>query len=417
MTETTITAPAARRVADPLRLATELFAAAEQPALLYERAGTWTLASGAVREVVLTARGLTVRAADGTRRTEPVGDQPLQQVAAAVAGLTAYGWIGFDLSFLLHGLPVPQTDEPLLHLFVPEREVMISEGADPGDGIAARSMPAPVAVDTVEPGGEYRRAVAGAVADIRARRLQKVILSRVVEIGHDVDLPATYETGRRANTPARSFLLDVGGLRSAGFSPETVVEVGADGRVSTQPLAGTRAFFGDAAVDAGLRADLLDDSKEIFEHAISVRLACDELRQVCAAGTVRVDDFMDVAERGSVQHLASRVSGRLADGNNGWHALAALFPAITASGVPKAAACATIRRYERQPRGLYSGAVLTVGADGSIDAALVLRSIFQQAGRTWLRAGAGIVDQSTPDREFEETCEKLRSISRFVVPA
>jgi salicylate synthase len=146
-------------------------------------------------------------------------------------------------------------------------------------------------------------------------------------------------------------------------------------------------------------------------------VAQDELRAVCDAGSVQVTDFMAVEERGSVQHLASRVSGQLKQGSNAWHAFAGLFPAVTASGIPKAMACELIRRYEPQPRDLYSGAVLTVDEDGSLDAALVLRAVFQQSGRTWLRAGAGIVEPSTPDREFEETCEKLRSISRFLVPA
>lgn len=138
---------------------------------------------------------------------------------------------------------------------------------------------------------------------------------------------------------------------------------------------------------------------------------------MCQPGTLVVDEFMAVLERGSVQHLASRVSGRLALGHDGWDALAAVFPAITATGVPKAAAFAAIRSYEPEPRGLYSGAVISADADGSLDAALVLRTAFQRDGRTWLRAGAGIVGASRPERELEETREKLRSVSRFLVPA
>ncbi len=259
--------------------------------------------------------------------------------------------------------------------------------------------------------------VASAVQEIRRRRLQKVILSRIVPVPGDIDLVSTYQAGRLGNTPVRSFLLDLGVQRSAGFSPETVVEVSADGDVSTQPLAGTRALSGDPVVDRNLRAELLGDPKEIFEHAISVQVAQDELRTVCDAGSVRVTEFMAVENRGSVQHLSSRVSGRLEQGRNAWHAFAELFPAVTVSGIPKAVAFELIRRYENEPRNLYSGAVLTVDSDGALDAALVLRAVFQRGGRTWLRAGAGIVEQSTPDRELEETCEKLRSISRFLVPA
>lgn len=117
--------------------------------------------------------------------------------------------------------------------------------------------------------------------------------------------------------------------------PETLAEIYADGRVCTQPLAGTRALFGDPVVDMGLRAELLGDPKEIFEHAISVQVAQDELRAVCDAASVRVTEFMGVKERGSVQHLSSRVSGQLQPGRNAWHAFAGLFPAVTASGIPR----------------------------------------------------------------------------------
>jgi anthranilate synthase component 1/salicylate synthetase len=196
------------------------------------------------------------------------------------------------------------------------------------------------------------------------------------------------------------------------------VEVAADGAVSTQPLAGTRSLTGDAPQDAQLRVELLGDAKEVYEHAISVQVAWNEMTAVCAPGSVRGEELMDVKQRGSVQHIASRVTGRLAERTEGpWPALAAVFPAVTASGVPKLAAYDLIRRHEPEPRGLYSGAVLMVSSEGDLDAALVLRTVYRSRGRTWLRAGAGIVGESRPEREFEETCEKLRSVSRHLVPA
>ncbi|MGH8921282.1 MAG: chorismate-binding protein [Actinomycetes bacterium] len=186
----------------------------------------------------------------------------------------------------------------------------------------------------------------------------------------------------------------------------------------SHPLAGTRALhLDDRARSAELRADLLTDPKEVFEHAISVRLTYEELEQICRSGTVKVDGFMQVVERGSVQHLASAVGGRLRDGRGPWDAFATLFPAVTASGVPKLAAYRAIHAYESCPRGLYAGSVLAVDSRGGLDAALVLRTVFQRSGRTWLQAGAGIVAGSTPDREFEETCEKLHSVARFLIPA
>lgn len=150
---------------------------------------------------------------------------------------------------------------------------------------------------------------------------------------------------------------------------------------------------------------------------MSVKLAYDELRAVCDPDTVAVTELMAVRRRGSVQHLASRVGGQLAGVRTAWDALAAVFPAVTASGIPKAAAYACIRRHETQRRGLYAGAVLVASSDGSLDACLVLRTLFEEDGRAWLRAGAGVVAGSVPQREYEETCEKLRSIAPHVVPA
>ncbi|MFF8959794.1 salicylate synthase [Streptomyces sp. NPDC014894] len=420
---------------DPIEVAASLANGSTAPYVLYERAGQWSFGAGAAYEILLHPDRIEVRSGAGDR-TVATGPEPLQQIAELLAacpvpGWRAYGWAGFELAYFLHGLPHLVGAQPLLHLMVPESEVRWQDGEAVLRALDPERLPAltallaeaprsaaapPLALDEGELGEEYRKAVAAAVEDIRAHQLQKVILSRVVPVPQEIDLAATYLLGRRGNTPARSFLLDLGVHRAAGFSPETVVEVDALGRVSTQPLAGTRALSGDTEADRGRHEELLTDPKEIFEHAISVKAACDELYTMCERDSVTVDEFMTVRRRGSVQHLASRVGARLAPGRNAWHALAALFPAVTASGLPKAAACTAIHRYESLPRGLYSGAVLAVDADGSLDAALVLRTVFQRDGRTWLRAGAGIVEHSTPEREFEETCEKLRSTSRFLVP-
>ncbi|MCZ9349435.1 salicylate synthase [Streptomyces mutabilis] len=227
-------------------------------------------------------------------------------------------------------------------------------------------------------------------------------------------LPATYLAGRRANTPARSYLLDLGGYRAAGFSPETVLEVGEDGRVSTQPLAGTRALGADPAENERLRTELLSDPEEIHEHAVSVRLAWEEMAAVCRPHSVVAEEFMAVRRRGSVQHLASRVTGSLRPGAGPWDAFAALFPAITATGVSKRAALRALARHEEGPRGLYGGAVFRGDTDGALDAALVLRTLIGAGNEAWLRAGAGVTAQSSPEREIEETCEKLRSVAPYL---
>ncbi|GAA2622613.1 MULTISPECIES: salicylate synthase [Streptomyces] len=423
-------------VLDPLGAVIRLAQTQGEPDhVVYEGPEGWSFAAGPVAELRADRDGLVLTSEAGERSVGWTG-RPLRQIPALldtvpVEDWRVYGWAGFDIAAAKEGMFDLVGDDPFLHLMVPATEVRLhSTGtllraldADDLDTLEARleagtqaefrAVPVDVSETDAEP---YKRSVGRAVEAIREGRLQKVILSRVVPVEHPVDLIGTYGVGRRANTPARSFLLSLGGVKATGFSPETVVEVTSDGLVTTQPLAGTRARTGDGAVDTALKAELLADSKEIFEHAISVKVAYDELVELCGEASVEVPEFMVVRERGTVQHLASSVRGQLVGGDGAWDAFAALFPAVTASGVPKPAAYRVIRELESSERGLYSGAVLTFDSGGGLDAALVLRTVFQQDGRTWLRAGAGIVEQSRPERELTETCEKMASVATYIVP-
>ncbi|MFI8219193.1 salicylate synthase [Streptomyces sp. NPDC085932] len=404
--------------------------------VVYERDGEWWFAGGALGEVVadrsaVRRRWLTEEHAD------PVGPHPLRQVQEklaemAVEGWHAYGWMAYEFSQLHTGRPDRAGDRRLLHLVVPHSEVRLRQGgaevrstdaetleallrllAEPATRAPVEARP----IDVADTDGTYPELVARAIEEIRAGTLQKVILSRTVPVPFPVDFVATYVHGRSHNTPARSYLMHLGGRRVVGFSPETVAEVGADGQALTQPLAGTRARGLGEQEDERLRAELLADPKEISEHVLSVKLAEEEMATVCRPGTVSVRDLLSVRRRGSVQHLGSTVHGQLAENTTAWDVLGAVFPAVTASGIPKEPAYDCIARLEKEPRGVYSGAALMAGSDGSLDAALVLRSLFEEDGRTWLRAGAGILAGSTPARELEETCEKLRSVAPYVVPA
>jgi salicylate synthase len=263
---------------------------------------------------------------------------------------------------------------------------------------------------------DYCARVSAALDLISQGRAQKVIVSRRLEVPFAVDLVSTYVRGRRDNSPARSFLLELGERRAAGFPPETVVEASADGLLTVQPLAGTRPLGHGANVDRAMQGELQRDPKEVYEHALSVKAACGDMEGICMPGSVRIEDFLAVKARGSVQHLGSTVRGRLRAGLNGWDALQAAFPAVTASGIPRRDACQFISRLESCPRGLYAGAVLMADSRGALDAALVLRTVVQEGGQTWLQAGAGIVAGSTPKREFSETCDKMRSVARNLVP-
>jgi salicylate synthetase len=275
--------------------------------------------------------------------------------------------------------------------------------------------PTASAVDVAADATDYRARVGAAIAEIAAGDYHKVILSRCVAVPFALDFPSTYRLGRRHNTPARSFLLRLGGFRALGYSPELVAAVRGDGLVVTEPLAGTRALGRGAARDRQARDDLESDTKEIVEHAMSVRSSLQEIAEVAEPGSAAVVDFMAVRERGSVQHLGSTVTGRLDASKDRMDALETLFPAVTASGIPKAAGVDAILRLDESPRELYSGAVVMFSADGGLDAALTLRTVYEHDGRTWLRAGAGIIGASDPDREFEETCEKLATLAPHLV--
>ncbi|MEU8040385.1 salicylate synthase [Streptosporangium sp. NPDC049078] len=459
-TDQTRTEIVVESAADPLRLVTHLARSGLfDDYVVYERPDLWTFAGGVAGEVILEPGVVRSRWLDAPspasagpahapdpldpldplhaldpldpvdRFDEPWSGRPAAALEAALRtapwpAWNAYGWIAFEFAALA---PAGR----LAHLVVPRTEVRVEAGralvvsmdAEEAERVAellsgqvvpgSPSSPSPVDVRT---GGDlYRSRVAQAISEIDAGLYEKVIVSRRLPIPFPVDVVATYACGRAANTPARSFLLDLEGFQAAGFSPEVLAGVDGHGTVTTQPLAGTRAFGQGENVDSRTRHELENDPKEIFEHAVSVRASQDELYRVCVPGTVRVTGFMAVKERGSVQHLGSSVSGELAPGRTGWDALDALFPGVTASGIPKPAAVDAIARLE-EPRGLYAGAVLAVSHDGAMDAALVLRAVYSENGRAWLRAGAGIVSGSTPEREYEETCEKLSSIAPYVVP-
>ncbi|MEU9381415.1 salicylate synthase [Streptomyces sp. NPDC048279] len=412
--------------------------------MVYEAAGgVWHFAAGSAVSLTAHATGITARA-EGRTWTSRTDGRPLTAFAAAMDALAAahgthadvrhfYGWAAFELAHLLHADPAAAGDGPLLHALIPSVEVTLT-----GKETVVRAVdeawlrkvadllaePAPrQPPERMTPGGAehliaagtaaYASAVARTVEEIRTGLLEKAVVSRKVPLpaGTAVDFPATYLAGRESNTPARSYLLDLGGYRAVGFSPETVLEVAENGRVSTQPLAGTRAYGPDQAENERRRTELVSDPKEIHEHAVSVRLAWEEMAAVCRTGSVAVEEFMTVRPRGSVQHLASRLTGRLRRDAGPWDAFASLFPAITATGVSKPAALQALARHEEGPRGLYGGAVFRGSTAGTLDAALVLRTLIGEGEETWLRAGAGVTAQSLPEREIEETCEKLRSVA------
>ncbi|WP_437339790.1 salicylate synthase [Mycobacterium asiaticum] len=424
--------------ADPSDLAAELAAVLVEPTgeeyLLYEHDGEWLLALGVQAMVELDSDELRV-IRDGVTLRQQWSGRPAAVLGEAVDRLLletdrAFGWVAFEFGVYRYGLQqklAPHT--PLARVFWPRTCIVITQdgvclsGAGTRERQAlerllsagVREVPPSRLLDLSVDPSEYRRRVAVAVGEIVNGDYHKVILSRSVEVPFALDFPSTYRLGRRHNTPVRSFLLRLGGIRALGYSPELVTAVQPDGLVVTEPLAGTRALGRGPLHDRQARDDLESNSKEIVEHAISVRTSLQEIAEIAEPGTAAVTDFMAVRERGSVQHLGSTITGRLDPASDRMDALEALFPAVTASGIPKADGVDAILRLDEGPRGLYSGAVVMFSADGGLDAALTLRAAYERDGRTWLRAGAGIIEASDPEREFEETCEKLSTLAPYLI--
>jgi anthranilate synthase component 1 len=221
-----------------------------------------------------------------------------------------------------------------------------------------------------------------------------------------------YRTLRQINPSPYMFYLELpDGVRLVGSSPEVLVRV-EDGTVETRPLAGTRPRGENAQADEALARDLLADPKERAEHVMLVDLSRNDLGRVCRFGTVHTPVMMDIERYSHVMHIVSDVQGQLNDGSDAFDVLRACFPAGTVSGAPKVRAMEIIDELEPERRGPYAGAVGYFGFTGNMDTCIAIRTIVIKGDRVYLQAGAGIVADSDPAREFDETNNKLRALSQ-----
>jgi anthranilate synthase component 1 len=194
----------------------------------------------------------------------------------------------------------------------------------------------------------------------------------------------------------------------AGASPETLVRL-EEGQAYVRPLAGTRPRGRTEEEDLAIEEELLADPKECAEHVMLVDLGRNDVGRISKAGTVVVADRMLVERYSHVMHIVSDVVGDLAPGRDALDVLRATFPAGTLSGAPKVRAMQIIDELEPERRGVYGGAVGYIGFDGNMDVAIAIRTIVAHKDEMWLQAGAGIVEASDPDKEYEETLSKARA--------
>ncbi len=254
---------------------------------------------------------------------------------------------------------------------------------------------------------------------IAAGDIFQVVLSQRLTRITTVHPLSIYRVLRNLNPSPYMFYLDLGGrppVRLIGASPEMLVRL-RNGLAETRPIAGTRPRGRTPEEDAALEAELRADPKERAEHVMLVDLGRNDLGRVCDYGTVQVPDFMVVERYSHVMHLVSRVVGHLHPEYDAWDLLQAAFPAGTVSGAPKVRAMEIIDELEPVRRGPYAGAVGYIGFQGNMDTCITIRTILMKGQTVYLQAGAGIVDDSIPQREWEETLHKARALGQAVEQA
>ena len=251
---------------------------------------------------------------------------------------------------------------------------------------------------------------------IRAGDVFQVVLSQRMSVPFRARPVDVYRALRALNPSPYMYFLDLDGTQVVGSSPEILVRV-QDGEVTVRPIAGTRPRGVLGGRGAALEAELLADPKERAEHLMLIDLGRNDVGRVAEPGSVTVPDRFTIERYSHVMHIVSEVRGRLRDGASFSDVLKATFPAGTVSGAPKIRALEVIRELEPVKRNIYSGAVGYIGWWGDVDTAIAIRTAVIQDGRLHVQAGAGIVFDSDPQKEWDETMNKGRALFRAVAQA
>ena len=383
---------------------------------------------------------------DVTLRNFPETDR--QQLQGGLVGFVAYDAV-YDLWLDEVGIDRPDSRLPNAQFVLTTKTLVFDDAADtvslvftpvvgPDDDPAAiydaidaeanRVEPMLAEAKSPETGGFHREAErAGAQDDYEAAvetakehvldgDVYQGVISRTRALDGDVDPLGLYAALRGINPSPYMYVLDYDDLVVVGASPETLVSV--RGReVMSNPIAGTCDRGNSPVEDRRLAGEMLADDKERAEHTMLVDLARNDVRRVSEAGSVRVEEFMNVLKYSHVQHIESTVTGTLADDCDAFDATRASFPAGTLSGAPKIRAMEIIDDLERRPRGVYGGGIGYYSWTGDADFAIVIRTATIERGggaegtdRITVQAGAGIVADSDPTAEYDETEKKMHGI-------
>jgi anthranilate synthase component 1 len=384
-------------------------------------------------------------------------DLPADMPAAA-AGL--FGYLGYDMVRLVERLPESNPDPlglPDAVLLRPsvvavldgvKGEVTLVSPAWAGSGLSARAAYAQAAERVMDarrdldrqPAGErrdldaggaagpepepesnftragYLDAVRRAKAHIRRGDIFQVVPSQRWRQPFALPAFALYRALRRTNPSPFMFFFDFGGFQVVGASPEILVRV-FGGQVTIRPIAGTRPRGATPEADRALEAELLADEKELAEHLMLLDLGRNDVGRVARIGTVRPTEEFIVERYSHVMHIVSNVVGELSDAHDALSALLAGLPAGTVSGAPKVRAMQIIDDLEPEKRGIYGGGIGYFSAGGDMDMCIALRTAVVQDGTLYIQAGGGVVHDSDPEAEFEETVNKARAIRKAAAEA
>lgn len=298
---------------------------------------------------------------------------------------------------------------------------MTSELAEAAPSTVATIEPQPVEPTSSHTQDEFETMVEDAKEAIRAGEAFQIVVSQRFTVPCPADSLDVYRALRVSNPSPYMYLLrlphpDGSAYDIVGSSPEALIKV--TGRQAiTHPIAGSRPRGKSPDHDAHLAEDLIGDAKERAEHIMLVDLSRNDLQRICRAGTVDTVDFMSIRRYSHIMHIESTVVGELRDGCTAYDALVATFPAGTLSGAPKPRAMALIDGYEGVRRGLYGGVVGYLDFAGDLDMAIAIRTALIKDGRAHVQAGAGIVADSVPHLEYEETVNKAAAALRAVAAA
>lgn len=394
----------------------------------------WIYGSDIETRIAIDAVGEVVVANEHVQSTwngglvsEEIVNDPFEQIGRHLNEMPLHDWrafghIAFDAAGYYYPYPF-RAPSPQVSFVIPRTELVITAEATTIRSLEDPELIASLITDAkLRPHNNpnapppdysdrktYEEQVSELLTDIRAGKLTKAILARCIELPGSIDILATFDTARQLNDAKRTYGFKQPGLSGVGSSPELLMKTRTDGSILTVPLAGTYRRGHTPKEDEDLRTALLHDPKEIKEHRISVaQVQQEELKRVCV-GEIS-EEPMEVLSLPTVQHLATTLSGKLAIGKTLWDGLRELFPGVTVSGIDKKTAIETIAAFEKRARGPYAGAIGWVASNGESDLAIAIRSAFEDANGVTVSAGAGIIAESIPKREYKETTYKMRAI-------